>query len=169
MSVLAKRSYPKLPSFSVVASKHVSLHYSAFHPHPLTLSELETSHPVLASSPDSKDPLFSGAGLGLPGRLGWESQGPGSEAPTDQFLSLTCSTHLSSERENEEPLDASESVRTGRSAWRCRMSARTSCAPSTAKARCVLSSPKDPNLGQGAGPWMFSLERSAGHDLVVFP
>lgn len=25
------------------------------------------------------------------------------------------------------------------------------------------------NLGQGAGPWMFSLERSVEHDLVVFP
>lgn len=25
------------------------------------------------------------------------------------------------------------------------------------------------SLGQGAGPWMFSLEQSVGHDLVVFP
>lgn len=154
--ILAKRSYPKLPSFPVVAPKQVSHHYSAFnlYPRPLTLSELETSHPVLASTPDSKDPLFSGAGLGLPGRLGCESQGPGSEVPTDRFLSRTCSTRLLSERENEEPLDASESMHTGRSAWRCRTSTRTSCAPSIAKARYLLSSLKDPNPGQGAGPWM---------------
>lgn len=62
----------------------VSHHYSAFHLylHHLTLTKLETSHPALANTPDSKDPLVFRAGHGLPDHLDWESKGPGSEVPT---------------------------------------------------------------------------------------
>lgn len=93
--VLATRSYPKLLSFSVVSSEQVSHPYTAFHlySHPLTLNELETSHPVLASTPDSKDPLFPGV-----------FQAAGTERAKDLvqrypqkiFLSLACShtSHL---------------------------------------------------------------------------
>lgn len=142
--VLATRSYPKLFSFSVVASKQVSCPYSAFHlySHPLTLSELETSHP----------PGLKGSTVFwcLPGCLDWKSQGSSSEASTDKIFVTSMFTHLSSEWENEESLDALASVHTGRPAWRCWSSAQTSWALGTAKARCLLSSLKDPQSGSGS-------------------
>lgn len=88
--VLATRSYPKLPSFSVVSSEQVPYPYTAFHlySHPLTLSELETSHSVVASTLDSKDPLFPGVF-----QAAWTERTKDlvQRYPQKRFLSLACS------------------------------------------------------------------------------
>lgn len=88
--VLATKSYPKLLSFSVVLSKQVSHPYTVFHlySYPLTLSELETSHPVLVSTPDSKDPLFPGVFWAT-----WIKRAKDlvQRYPQKRFLSLACS------------------------------------------------------------------------------
>lgn len=144
--VLATRSYPKLLSLSVISSKQVCNPYTAFYL--FSRSQWVGDQ----SSSASQRPRLKGSTVSccLPGCSDWKSQGSSSEVSTEKIFVTSMFPHLSSEGENEESLDALASVHTGGSVWRCWLNMQTSCALSTAKARCFLSSLKDPQSGSGS-------------------